>query len=72
MIPLILADSTSPLLIQKVSTDDTTKRHLENLGILPGAEILIISKNNGNIILKVKEGRLAVDKSLATKIFVAK
>lgn len=70
MIPLVIAVENTPLEILKVSADDKTKRHLENLGLLKGATITLISKNNGDVILKVKDGRLAINSDLATKIYV--
>ncbi len=70
MVPLIFANKDTNLKIIKVTTDDKTKRHLENLGILAGENISIISINNGNVILKVKESRLALNQGIATKIFV--
>lgn len=71
MIPLIIADAEKDLQVIKVSVDDKTKRHLENLGILKGSVIYIISKTNKNVILKVKDGRLAIDENLASKIYVS-
>ena len=70
MIPLVIAAENTPLEILKVSADDKTKRHLENLGLLHGATITLISKNTGDVILKVKDGRLAINSDLATKIYV--
>ena len=69
MIPLIYAQEDANVTIKKVSADEKTKRHLENLGVLVGAQINLVSINKGNVILKVKDGRLALNQSLATKIF---
>ena len=70
MIPLIYAQEDANVTIKKVSADEKTKRHLENLGVLVGAQINLVSIYKGNVILKVKDGRLALNQSLATKIFV--
>ena len=70
MIPLIYAQEDANVTIKKVSADEKTKRHLENLGVLVGAQINLVSIHKGNAILKVKDGRLALNQSLATKIFV--
>lgn len=70
MIPLIHAQEDANVTIKKVSADEKTKRHLENLGVLVGAQINLVSIHKGNVILKVKDGRLALNQSLATKIFV--
>ena len=70
MIPLIYAQEDANVTIKKVSADEKTKRHLENLGVLVGAQINLVSIHKGNVILKVKDRRLALNQSLATKIFV--
>lgn len=72
MIPLIYAQEDANVTIKKVSADEKTKRHLENLGVLVGAQINLVSINKGNVILKVKDGRLALNQSLATKILLNK
>ncbi len=69
--PLNLAQQGKEVKVLKVFADDKTKRHLENLGILSGAEIVPLSESNGNIIIKVHDSRLAINAQLAMKIFVA-
>lgn len=46
------------------------KHHLDNLGLLPGQKVTPILKSAGNIIIQVHDGRLALDKHLASKIAV--
>lgn len=70
MIPLVMAEKETDLKITKLMADQKTKRHLENLGILQGEIVKIISENKGNVILKIKDGRLAIGEELARKIFV--
>lgn len=69
--PLNLAPLDTPLKIIKIIAEDKTKQHLENLGILPEQTISVVSTSKGNLILKVKEGRIAINRELAMKIFVA-
>ena len=69
--PLIMAPTGRELKILKVAVDEKTKRHLENLGILAGASVTAVSQNNGNVIIIVKNGRLALNKEVAMKILVA-
>ena len=69
--PIVLAPENVDLKITKILVDEKTKRHLENLGILVNAIITILSKQDGNVIVKVKDGRLAINKEIALKIFVA-
>lgn len=69
--PLIIAPLNKELLITKVLVDDKTKKHLESLGIAVNSKITILNKSGGNTIVYVKNGRLALDNNIATKIFVA-
>ena len=68
--PIAIASINTSLKIIKILVDEKTKRHLENLGILVNANILVLAKNDGNVIIKVKDGRLAINKETALKIFV--
>ncbi|MFA5448964.1 MAG: FeoA family protein [Clostridia bacterium] len=70
MIPLAVAPIGKEMTIAKIITDTKTKRHLENLGILVGGEVSSMADSAGNLILKIKEGRLAINKELAMKIYV--
>lgn len=69
--PLVVAPVNTLLKVVKILVDEKTKRHLENLGILVNSNLTIISKNDGAIIIKVKDGRLALNKDTALKIFVS-
>ncbi len=70
MIPLIIAEGKKNLFVKQVVSDDKTKRHLENLGILKGSELKLIQSNHGHVIVKVKKGRLALNQELASRIYV--
>ena len=69
--PLAFAPFDKELTVTKILADEKTKRHLENLGIIIGCHITSLVDQNGSVILKVKDTRLAINKSLAQKIFVA-
>ena len=69
--PLVVAPIGKSLTVKRILTDDKTKKHLESLGITIGSNLSIISASGGSVICLVKDGRLALDKNLATKIFVA-
>ncbi len=69
--PIVVAPENIDLRITKILVDEKTKRHLENLGILVNAVIKILSKQDGNVIVKIKDGKLAINKEIALKIFVA-
>lgn len=68
--PLVVAPLNKVLKVIKILTDDKTKKHLENLGITIDSELSIVSQSGGSTICMVKDGRLALDKTLATKILV--
>ncbi len=69
--PLITAPTDTELKIIKIFAEGETKRHLENLGILPGGHVSIVKSEAGSVIVKIKDGRIALSKQLAMKIFVA-
>ena len=69
--PIVFAEENVELRVIKVLVDEKTKRHLENLGLLVNSVISVISKHDGNIIVKIKDGRLALNRDVALKIFVA-
>lgn len=68
---LVLAPTDVDLKVIKILVDDRTKKHLESLGITINSTMKLISASGGNVICIVKDGRLALDKSIATKILVA-
>lgn len=69
--PIFIAPLNVELTITRILVDETTKKHLENLGITVNSKIQVLSSENGSLIVLVKEGRLALDKNIAMKIFVA-
>ena len=68
--PLNLAPSNEELIIRKIGGSPEVRLHLENLGFNVGGSIMVVSELNGNIIVKVKESRIALDNELARKIMV--
>ena len=56
--------------IRKISGKDKTRRFLESLGFTPGAEVSIVSELGGNMIVNVKDSRVAIDSELARCILV--
>ncbi|MEG1519639.1 MAG: FeoA family protein [Clostridia bacterium] len=69
--PMVVAPIGVNLRVIKVLADEKTKKHLESLGISINSNLSILSCSGGSVICVIKDGRLALDKSLATKIFVA-
>ena len=69
--PVFIAPHNTDLKVVKILLDDSTKKHLENLGITLGSKIQVLSSESGSVILLVKNGRLALDRNIAMKILVA-
>ena len=69
--PIFLAPLNTNIRVIKVLTDEKTKKHLESLGITINSSIRVLSSNNGGVVIAVKEGRLALDNNISSKIFVA-
>ena len=70
MMPLLLAQVGENNLIRHIGGTPEVKHHLEDLGFVVGANVTIISRVGGNVIVKVKESRLAIDERLAQRILV--
>ncbi len=70
MMPLILANQGEESIIKKVGGRPEVRAHLENLGFVPGGRVTVISAIAGNLIVNVKESRIAVSKEMASKIMI--
>jgi ferrous iron transport protein A len=70
MIPLVFAKEEEENIILKISGNPETKKHLENLGFVPGGKVKVVSSMNGNLIVNVKEARVAISKEMAQKIYI--
>ena len=70
MMPLMLADAGTEQLIHKVGGSPEVKKHLEDLGVTAGGSMTVVSALGGNIIVKVKESRVAISEEMARKIMI--
>jgi ferrous iron transport protein A len=70
MMPLILAAAGETNTIRKVSGNPEVKKHLEDLGFVVGGEVTVVSSIGGNLIVNVKESRIAISREMAGKIMV--
>lgn len=68
--PLTMANTGETLSIKQINGKDDTRRFLENLGFVAGAEVTVITEMAGNLIVNVKDTRIAVSKSMANRILV--
>ncbi len=70
MMPLTLADLEEDNIIRKVGGSPETKKHLENLGFVVGGNVRVVNRLGGNIIVNVKESRVAISEGMAMKIMI--
>lgn len=70
MIPLCYAEKGEPQIIRRIGGSPEVKQHLENLGFHIGGEATVVNTLGDNLIVKVKEARVAVSEELARKIMV--
>ena len=70
MMPLLLANVGEENVIQKIGGSPEVKQHLENLGFVVGGNVTIVNTMGGNLIVNVKETRVAVSREMAQKIMI--
>lgn len=70
MIPLSMSEVGETHIIKKVGGSPEVKQHLADLGLTVGGDVTVVSELAGNLILNVKESRIAVSKETALKIMV--
>ena len=68
--PLTMAKEGEVASIQRVGGKDEVRRHLENMGFVPGTDVTVVSINNGNVIVNVKDARVAISREMANKIMI--
>ena len=68
--PLTLANTGEENIIKKVGGNPETRKFLENLGFVAGSEVTVVSEIGGNVIVNVKDSRVAVSREMACKIMV--
>lgn len=68
--PLTMANEGERTSIKRVGGKSEVRRHLENMGFVPGADVTVVSVNHGNVIVSVRESRVAISKEMASKIII--
>lgn len=68
--PLTFADAGEENMIKKIGGKPEVKQHLENLGFVVGGTVSIVSSIGGNLIVNVKDSRVAISREMASKILV--
>ncbi len=70
MMPLALADPGEENIIRRIGGSPEVKKHLEDLGFIVGDSVTVITSLNGNIIVKVKDARIAISEEMARRIMI--
>ena len=70
MMPLTLASPEEEYIITKIGGKPEVKKHLENLGFVVGGNVTVITELSGNVIVNVKEARVAISREMAQKIMI--
>ena len=70
MMPLGMASVGDTNTIRKITGRDEVRQHLAELGFVVGAEVTVVSEMGGNMILSIKDSRIALDRTMAMRIMV--
>ena len=70
MMPLAMAKTGDTVTIRKITGKDEIRQHLAELGFVVDAEISVVSEIAGNLILQVKDSRVALDRTMANRIMI--
>ncbi len=70
MMPLILANTGEEAIIKRVGGNPEMKKHLEDMGFTVGGAVTVMNTIGGNLIVKIKESRVAISREMASKIMV--
>ena len=70
MMPLTIVGSGETAVIKKITGKDEVRQHLAELGFVESSSVTVISRANGNLIVQVKDSRIALDQTMAMRIMV--
>lgn len=70
MMPLIFAGNGEENIIKKVGGTPEVRKHLEDLGFVLGGTVTVVTTVGGNLIVNIKESRVAISKEMASKIMI--
>lgn len=70
MMPLTMTKAGETVTIQKITGKDEVRLHLAELGFVVGSDVTVVNEIAGNLIVQVKESRLALDKTMANRILI--
>ncbi len=70
MMPLTMAKTGDTVTIRKITGRDEVRQHLAELGFVVDSDVTVVSEITGNLILQVKDSRIALDKTMANRIMI--
>jgi ferrous iron transport protein A len=70
MLPLTMAKPGEETSVKKVGGTEETRQHLATLGFVPGSLVTVVNEISGNVIVHIKESRIALSREMAAKIMV--
>lgn len=70
MMPLTMAQTGIPNQIKKIGGKEATRHFLESMGFVTGGQVTVISRISGNVIVNIKESRVAISREMANKIYI--
>jgi len=70
MMPLTMAKTGETVTIRKITGKDEVRQHLAELGFVVDSDVTVVSEIAGNLILQVKDGRIALDRTMANRIMI--
>ena len=70
MMPLTMAKTGETVMIRKISGKDEVRQHLAELGFVVDSDVTVVSEIGGNLIVQVKDSRIALDKTMANRIMI--
>lgn len=68
--PLSMATPGEPVVIRKITGKDEVRQHLAELGFVVDSVVTVVSQLSGNLILQVKDSRVALDSTMANRIMI--
>ena len=70
MMPLTMAKTGETVMIRKISGKDEVRQHLAELGFVVDSDVTVVNEIGGNLIVQVKDSRIALDKTMANRIMI--
>ena len=70
MMPLTMAKTGETVIIRKITGKDEVRQHLAELGFVVDSDVTVVSEIAGNLILQVKDSRIALDKTMANRVMI--